>query len=128
MGIALSGCRVPDDAAQFGTVVGRIVDAQSRTPVNVGTVRVGDALVLNLSTSDHGGFVMQNVPGGTQTLVVNVPGYDVYQQQIDVRAGQVTPAGDHGVIALRSSTIHPLPTPVPTAGAPGAPPTPPPPL
>jgi len=84
-----------------GSVVGTIVDAKTPTqPINSATVQIG-IVVTRLSTSDSGRFKMDNVPTGTQTIVISSPGYSTYSSQVIVRKGQTT---DIGYIGLASAT------------------------
>lgn len=84
-----------------GSVVGTIVDAKNNTqPINSATVQIG-VVVTRLSTSDNGRFTMNNVPTGTQTIVISSPAYQTYSGQVIVRKGQTT---DIGVIGLASAT------------------------
>jgi hypothetical protein len=110
----LAGCE-PNPNGQgvvdSGTIVGRVIDAASLQPINVGLVSVGSTIVLNLSTASQGGFTLQNVPAGTQSLVVTVPGYAQFSQQIQVQANQVSEAGDGGIIRMNSTVTISTPTP-----------------
>jgi iron complex outermembrane receptor protein len=84
-----------------GSVVGTIVDAKQPTQgINSATVQIG-LQVTRLSTSDQGKFTMNNVPTGTQTIVISSPGYATYSSQVIVRKGQTS---DVGVIGLASAT------------------------
>jgi hypothetical protein len=84
-----------------GSVVGTIVDAKTPTQaINSATVQIG-IQVTRLSASDQGKFTMNNVPTGTQTIVISSPGYATYSSQVIVRKGQTS---DVGVIGLASAT------------------------
>lgn len=113
----LAGCEPNPNGqgvADSGTIVGRVVDAFTNLPINVGTVSVGSTLVLNLSAASQGGFTLQNVPAGTQTLVVAAPGYGYFTQQIQVQANQVSEAGQGGIVRLNPSSAIATPTPAPS--------------
>src|SRR3974390_2974719 len=90
IGMALSACDNPngEGVADFGNIVGRVLNSQNQQPISIGTVSVGSTIVLNLSTADQGGFVLQRVPIGTQTLIINAPGYNPHQEQIQVQKDQ----------------------------------------
>jgi hypothetical protein len=101
---ALSAC-APNPNGQgvtdTGSVVGTIVDARTPTQaINSATVQIG-IVVTRLSSSDKGQFTMNNVPTGTQTIVISSPGYATYSGQVIVRKDQTT---DVGVIGLASAT------------------------
>ena len=122
--MALAGCENPNGqgVADFGNIVGRVLNSQNQQPISIGTVSVGSTIVLNLSTADQGGFVLQNVPIGTQTLIISAPGYTPHQEQIQVQKDQTSQAGDGGIVRLDptymsvpQSTTQPAPTSTPSA-------------
>jgi len=124
IGIALAACDNPNGqgVADYGNIVGRVLNSQNQQPISIGTVSVGSTIVLNLSTADQGGFVLQNVPIGTQTLIISAPGYNPHQEQIQVQKDQTSQAGDGGIVRLDptymrspASTPSPSATPSPTA-------------
>lgn len=129
VGITLAACENPNGqgVADFGTIIGRVLNSQNQQPISIGTVSVGSTIVLNLSTSDQGGFVLQRVPIGTQTLVISAPGYNPHQEQIEVQKDLSSQAGDGGIVRLdptymRSPASTPAPTSEPTpTSAPTAP-------
>jgi hypothetical protein len=106
--MALAACDNPNGqgVADYGIIVGRVLNSQNQQPITLGTVSVGSTIVLNLSTADQGGFVLQNIPIGTQTLVVNAPGYNP----------QTSQAGDGGIVRLDPTYMRtPAGTPTPSA-------------
>jgi hypothetical protein len=100
--MALSACDNPngEGVADFGNIVGRVLNSQNQQPISLGTVSVGSTVVLNLSTADQGGFVLQRVPIGTQTLIISAPGYNPHQEQIQVQKDQTSQAGEGGIVRL----------------------------
>ncbi len=83
-----------------GQVVGRVVDQQTQAPIQTAVVQVGEQ-TQRLSPADKGGFAFQNVPIGTQPVLITSPGYMSYPTQVVVRKDQQS---DLGVITLASST------------------------
>ncbi len=83
-----------------GQVVGRVLDQSTQQPIATATVQVGNQ-VVRLSPGDKGGFSFQNVPIGTQPVLISSPGYQSYPTQVVVRKDQQS---DIGVIALASAT------------------------
>jgi hypothetical protein len=113
----LSACQNPSEEADSGTIVGRIINSQNHQPIALGTVSVGNSPVMNLSTADQGGFALQRIPAGTQTLIIRSPGYTPHQEEIQVQKGQVSRAGDGGIVLLDPTylaTPQPTPKPSPT--------------
>jgi hypothetical protein len=101
IGMLLSGCQNPSEGGgDYGMIVGRVINSQNHQPIAIGTVSVGSSAVVNLSTADQGGFALQHVPIGTQTLVVTSPGYGRHQEDIAVLKGQTSQAGDGGIVRL----------------------------
>lgn len=122
VGIVLAACDNPNGGgvADYGIIVGRVLNSQNQLPISIGTVSVGSTTVLNLSTADQGGFVLQNIPIGTQTLIINAPGYNPHQEQIQILKDQTSQAGDGGIVRLdptymRTPANTPAPTSSPTA-------------
>ena len=85
--------------AGYGTVTGRIVDVDSLQPIPGATISVGN-LVAVTAAIDQGGFVLRNVPAGSQTLTISAVGWKPYKTQITVSQNQ--PA-DVGTIGLPSA-------------------------
>jgi hypothetical protein len=83
-----------------GQVVGAVVDAKTKQAVQTAVVQVG-AQSRYLAPSDHGQFTFQNVPIGTQQVLITSPGYNSYPMQVVVRKDQVS---DIQVIGLTPST------------------------
>ena len=83
------------------TVVGTVVDAaHPNQPVNTATVQIGVQVKI-LSPSDQGGFTLDNVPTGTQTITISSPGFNTYSAPVVVRKGDPI---NLGVIGLQSTT------------------------
>ncbi len=72
----LGGCQNPnpDGVTDFGTITGRLVDANSQQPIAQAQLHVG-TVVQNIAPNDKGGFVLNHVPIGQQTVYITVIGY-----------------------------------------------------
>lgn len=84
----LAGCVNPNaiGVQVYGTVTGVVVDARTQKPIPGALVSIG---TIVRTTDSNGGFVLPNVPQGTQTLRVDARafGYQSYTQDIDVGEG-----------------------------------------
>lgn len=76
----------PGLAAQTGTIVGRVTDAQSGQPIPAAQVFIG-SLDIGALTQQNGAYLLVNVPAGTQTVTVQRIGYREAVQEIAVTAG-----------------------------------------
>jgi hypothetical protein len=83
-----------------GTVIGRVVDAKTKQPLQTAVVNIGGQ-TRYLSPSDQGGFTIQKVQIGTQPVLIHSPGYNDYNGSVVVRKDQTS---DIGLIGLASST------------------------
>jgi starvation-inducible outer membrane lipoprotein len=85
--------------ADFGSVTGTVVDAQSQQPIGTFTVSMGGQSV-SVSPSARGQFTISNVPVGTQTLTVYAIGYQTYTQDgVVIQKDQTTPLTPIGIVA-----------------------------
>ncbi|HZZ66023.1 MAG TPA: carboxypeptidase-like regulatory domain-containing protein [Candidatus Baltobacteraceae bacterium] len=98
---------------QYGTIVGRILDATNNRPVPNVLVSVGS---LYTTYSDPtGAFQLKNIPIGRQELAANAPGYAVNTMQARVRENETTSVGYFRIMPLIGGpTAPPPPTPTPT--------------
>jgi hypothetical protein len=85
--------------ADYGTVTGRVVDTDSLQPIPGATISIGNIVSITAAI-DQGGFILRNVPVGTQTLTISAIGWKSYKAPIKVTKNQ--PA-DAGVIGLPSA-------------------------
>lgn len=88
------------DVRAGGRVTGRVVEKDSSKPVTafqagISTSRGGGGGFVSMGppqlrdfTSDDGSFVLENVPAGAMTLVVNAPGYASGRLNITVEEGK----------------------------------------
>jgi hypothetical protein len=90
-----NGMGVPD----YGTVTGRVVDTDSLQPIAGATISIGNIVSITAAI-DQGGFILRNVPIGTQTISISAIGWKSYKGQVKVTHD--TPA-DVGTIGLPSS-------------------------
>jgi len=96
---ALAACAPYGTAIDYGTVTGRVVDTDSLQPIAGATITLGNIVAVTAAI-DHGGFVLRNVPVGTQMLGITAVGWKSYHTQVTVTKDQ---AVDIGVIGLPSS-------------------------
>jgi hypothetical protein len=87
--VPLSGCVNPNaiGVQTYGTVTGVVVDARTQKPVPSALVSIGS--LLSTHTDSNGGFVLANVPQGTQTLRVDgtALGYQSFTEDLDIVSG-----------------------------------------
>jgi hypothetical protein len=111
----LGGCIDPNyiGVQDYGSVNGRVIDAKTNVPVNGAIVSVGSLEVQH--TVSDGSFLLNHIPVGTQTMVVQAPGYRTTTLQIAVVKGQVAPAG---LVSLASELPGAAPVPHATLSLP----------
>lgn len=113
------GCSNPNAVGvqQYGTIVGRILDATNNRPVSGVLVSVGS---LFTATSDpNGAFTLSNIPIGHQEVTASAPGYERNSTTGMVRDGQTTNIGFLRIMPLTGGpTAPPPPTPTPSPGPP----------
>ena len=97
----LASCSNPNGlgVADFGTVTGRVVDTPSRLPISGATISIGNVVSVTAPT-DQGGFILRNVPVGTQEIRIDAVGWQRYKTTITVTKNQST---DVGVVGLPSA-------------------------
>ncbi len=81
--IALAACSNPNGGGlqEFGVVIGRVVNANTNVPVAGVFVSIGARTITPDST---GGFVLQGVPIGMQTLTVQAAGFTAFSVALEV--------------------------------------------
>ena len=92
---AFAGCTPNPNGlgvADFGTVTGNVIDLQSQQPFANATVNIGSGVVG--TTDGSGGFVLRNVPVGTQPIHISIPGWQSYSGTVSVTKDQTTNAGN----------------------------------
>ena len=113
------GCNNPNGGGvqDFGTVVGRVLDATNNRPVPNALVAVG-SLYTGYSNPD-GAFQLSGIPIGRQGLTASAPGYQTTSVTVPVHKNQTTDAYYVRLLPLTGGpTAPPPPTPTPTAGPP----------
>jgi iron complex outermembrane receptor protein len=75
--------------AQSGRIEGRVVEAETGTPIPGANVRV-EGTERGASTTREGRFVIADVPVGTQDIVASFVGYATVRRTVHVRARQST--------------------------------------
>jgi hypothetical protein len=109
------GCSNPNAVGvqQFGTIVGRVLDATNNRPVSGVLVSVGS--LYTAYTDPTGAFTLSNIPIGTQQVTANAPGYASGSAQARVRENQTTNVYYFRIMPLTGGpTAPPPPTPTPT--------------
>jgi hypothetical protein len=110
------GCSNPNAVGvqQYGSIVGRVLDATNNRPIPNVLVSVGS---LYTTYSDpNGGFKLSNIPIGMQQVTANAPGYIRNSTQARVRENQTANVGYLRILPLTGGpTAPPPPTPTPTA-------------
>lgn len=101
---------------QYGSVVGRILDATNNRPVPGVLVSVGS---LYTTYSDPtGAFRLTNIPIGHQDVAANAPGYSVNTVSTRIRENETANIGYLRIMPLTGGpTAPPPPTPTPTPAA-----------
>ena len=83
--------------ADFGTVTGNAVDANTKRPLGAFVVTIGGQS-LNQSPAANGQFVVSNVPAGTQTITISAIGYQTATVGgVVVRKNEKTDVGTIGL-------------------------------
>lgn len=78
-----------DAAAQFATVTGEIVDAQTEETISGANVRlVGEAQERGTATNDDGRFTLSNIEPGTHVLIASHVGYAESSDTLTVEFGE----------------------------------------
>lgn len=90
--MAVASTRAAPVAAQqqtngpVGTVIGQVIAANSKSPIQGAQVTVVGSTVRG-GTSAEGRFILRNVPVGSRTVRVQMLGYAPKEQQVSVTAG-----------------------------------------
>ncbi len=88
-----------EGVADYGSVVGTVVDAQTQQPIPTFTVSIGGQS-RTVSPAAHGQFSVSNIPIGTQTLTVYAIGYQTYTLEgIVVQKNDTTTLNTVGIVS-----------------------------
>ena len=115
------GCSNPNaiGVQQYGSIVGRILDATNNRPISGVLVSVGS---LYTTYSDPtGAFSLSNIPIGVQQATANAPGYAPTTVQARLRENQTTNLYYVRLMPLTGGPTAPppaTPTPTPPPAAP----------
>jgi hypothetical protein len=111
------GCNNPNGGGvqDFGSVVGRVLDATNNRPVPNALVAVG-ALYTGYANPD-GAFTLSGIPIGRQAVSASAPGYATTNVTVLIHKDATTNAYYVRLLPLTGGpTAPPPPTPTPTAG------------
>jgi hypothetical protein len=104
----------PNGVTQYGSIVGRVLDATNNRPVSGVLVSVGS--LYTTYTDPSGGFTLANIPIGHQHVTANAPGYEENSVPARVLQNQTTSVGYLRIMPIIGGpTAPPPPTPTPTA-------------
>lgn len=97
---------------QYGTVVGRVLDATNNQPVPNALVAVGS--IYTGYSDPKGAFSLSQIPIGEQTLTASAPGYTLNSVQVTIHQGQTAEAGYVRLMPVTGGATAPPPaTPAP---------------
>jgi hypothetical protein len=82
--------------ADVGTVTGRVVDRDSLVPISGATISIGNIVSIT-AVVDNGGFILHNVPIGSQTISIAAIGWQSYRAAVKVTANGAVDAGTIGL-------------------------------
>lgn len=85
--ILFIGLSVPYAMAQSGTITGKVTDAETGETTPGANVLLVES-EQGTATNTDGTYTIENIAPGTYTLRVTFVGYDTYQQQVEVSAGE----------------------------------------
>lgn len=111
------GCSNPNGGGvqQFGTVVGRVLDATNNRPVANALVSVGS--IWTAYSDPSGAFLIPNIPIGAQDVTASAPGYERNSARARIHEKQTTNIGYLRILPLTGGATAPAPpTPTPTPG------------
>jgi len=105
----------PNGVTEYGSVVGRVLDATNNRPVAGALVSVGS--VYTAYADPSGAFTLINIPIGEQEVSADAPGYERATVTARVHKDQTTNGGYIRIMPLTGGpTAPPPPTPSPTPG------------
>jgi|SRR5579884_1275611 len=110
------GCSNPNAVGvqQYGSIVGRVLDATNNRPMSGVLVSVGS--LYTAYTDANGGFTLSNIPIGMQQVTASAPGYMRNSAPAHIRESQTTNVGYLRILPITGGpTAPPPPTPTPTA-------------
>src|SRR5579872_1609906 len=111
------GCSNPNaiGVQQYGTIVGRVLDATNNRPVPNALISVGS--IYTAYTDPQGGFSISGIPIGPQDVTASAPGYERNSVRARVHEKQTASVGYLRIMPLTGGPTAPAPpTPTPTPG------------
>jgi hypothetical protein len=111
------GCSNPNaiGVQQYGSIVGRVLDATNNRPVPNVLISVGS--VYTASSDPQGAFTLSGIPIGPQDVTANAPGYQPNTVRTHVRENATASVGYLRIMPLTGGPTAPAPpTPTPTPG------------
>lgn len=111
------GCSNPNaiGVQQYGTVVGRVLDATNNRPVANALVSVGS--IYTAYSDPAGAFSIPGIPIGPQDVTASAPGYERNSARARIREKQTANIGYLRIMPLTGGPTAPAPpTPSPTPG------------
>jgi len=113
------GCSNPNAVGvqQYGTIVGRVLDATNNQPV--GNVLISVGSIYTAYSDPNGAFTLSNIPIGHQAVTASKAGYERNSTDAAVHQDKTTDVGYLRIMPLTGGPTAPPPaTPTPTAGPP----------
>jgi hypothetical protein len=110
------GCSNPNAVGvqQYGTIVGRVLDATNNRPIANVLVSVGS--IYTAYSDPRGAFTLSNIPIGHQQVTASAPGYTRNSATAMVHQDKTTDIGYLRIMPLTGGETAPPPaTPTPTA-------------
>jgi hypothetical protein len=105
----------PNGVTQYGTIVGRVLDATNNRPIPNVLVSVGS--VYTAYSDPTGAFRLSNIPIGSQEIAASAPGYERNSTEVRVHENRTSNVGYLRIMPLTGGpTAPPPPTPTPTPG------------
>ena len=100
--LVAAGCSNPNGQGvqDFGTITGRLLDDRTGAPLSVSPIYISVGANVVSQVDNQGGFTIQRVPIGKQTVQVNAIGYQPYSFEVNVVKDQTS---DAGYVRLKST-------------------------
>ncbi len=86
--------RPASSSTPTGTVTGKVVDTYTNQPLSSAVVILQSNASIRRMTDQTGGFSINNIPEGTQTLTISLTGYATAAVTVNVTSGSIIDLGD----------------------------------
>lgn len=115
-----AGCENPNGGGlqQFGNITGRLIDDSTGAPVAVSPIYISVGATVVSQVDNQGGFTIQHVPIGKQTVTINAITYVPTSFDVNVVKDQTS---DVGYVRIKSTLAQPH---TPAAASPSPSPSP----